>query len=65
MVKFLIYQIREKINKRWRGKTFIQLTEPEQRKIRSSTIHAIVFEQKAPNDNDTSLYQVFERINTG
>ncbi len=55
----------EKINKRWRGKSFSELTEQEQRKIRSTTIHAIVFEQKAPNDNDTSLYQVFERINTG
>lgn len=55
----------EKINKRWRGKAFSELSEQEQRKIRSSTIHAIIFEQKTPNDNDTSLYQVFERINTG
>lgn len=55
----------KKINKRWRGKSFPELSKKEQRKIRSSTIHAIVFEQKSPNDNDTSLYQVFERINTG
>ncbi len=55
----------DKINKRWRGKAFSELSEQEQRKIRSSTIHAIIFEQKTPNDNDTSLYQVFERINTG
>jgi len=55
----------EKINKRWRGKSYAELTEQEQRKIRSTTIHAIIFEQKSPNDNDTSLYQVFERINTG
>lgn len=55
----------EKINERWRGKSYLELSEGDQRKIRSSTIHAIVFEQKAPNDNDTSLYQVFERINTG
>lgn len=55
----------DKINKRWRGKSFSELEEQEQRKIRSSTIHAIMFEQKAPNDNDTSLFQVFERINTG
>lgn len=55
----------DKINARWRNKAFSQLSEQEQRKIRSSTIHAIVFEQKSPNDNDTSLYQVFERINTG
>lgn len=55
----------DKINERWKGKSFSELSESDQRKIRSTTIHAIVFEQKAPNDNDTSLYQVFERINTG
>lgn len=55
----------DKINERYRGKSFSELPEQDQRRIRSTTIHAIVFEQKAPNDNDTSLYQVFERINTG
>jgi uncharacterized protein with ParB-like and HNH nuclease domain len=54
----------EKINERYRGKAFNELSDQDQRRIRSTTIHAIVFEQKAPNDNDTSLYQVFERINT-
>lgn len=55
----------DKINERYRGKAYSELPEQDQRRIRSTTIHAIVFEQKAPNDNDTSLYQVFERINTG
>ncbi|MGJ1215346.1 DUF262 domain-containing protein [Sphingobacterium multivorum] len=55
----------EKINERWRNKSFDELSDSDQRKIRSTTIHAIMFEQKAPSDNDTSLYQVFERINTG
>lgn len=55
----------ERINERWRGKAYTELSESDRRKIRSTTIHAIIFEQKAPNDNDTSLYQVFERINTG
>ncbi|MDO6601187.1 DUF262 domain-containing protein [Arenibacter palladensis] len=55
----------DKINDRYRGKAFSELPEQDQRRIRSTTIHAIVFEQKAPNDNDTSLFQVFERINTG
>lgn len=54
----------EKINKRWKNKSFLELSDTDQRKIRSTTIHAIVFEQKAPTDNDTSLFQVFERINT-
>lgn len=53
----------ENINERWRGKTFQELQPEEQRKIRNSPIHAIVFEQKEPKD-DTGMYQIFERINT-
>jgi len=52
------------INERWRGKAFSEIDEVDKRKIRNTTIHAIIFEQKSPRDNDTSLYQVFERINT-
>jgi len=55
----------EKINKRWRGKTFKQLDISEQKKIKIYSIHAIIFEQKFPRNSDTSLYQIFERINTG
>lgn len=54
----------EKINYRWRNKAFQELSVDDQRKIRSTTIHAIIFEQKVPENDDTSLYQVFERINT-
>ena len=54
----------EKINSRWRGKAFSELSETEQRKIRTTTIHCIIFVQISPKDGDTSMYQVFERINT-
>ena len=55
----------EKINSRWRGKHFTELTDAEQRRIRNTTIHAIIFaQQKEPQSDDTSLFQVFERINT-
>lgn len=55
----------EKINARWRGKQFSELTETEQRRIKNTTIHAIIFaQQKEPASDDTSLFQVFERINT-
>ncbi len=53
----------ESINEKWRNKTFAELTPEEQRKIRNTTIHAIIFEQKRPKNN-TGMYQVFERINT-
>jgi len=55
----------DRINKRWRGKQFVELTDTEQRRIKNTTIHAIVFaQQKEPESDDTSLFQVFERINT-
>ncbi|MBN2640351.1 MAG: DUF262 domain-containing protein [Victivallales bacterium] len=54
----------DKINERWRGKAFNELSDTEQRKIKKSTIHAIIFVQNQPKDDDTSLFQIFERINT-
>ena len=53
----------DKIHERWRGKAFLELSEDEQRKIRNTTIHAIIFMQQHTANGDTSLYQVFERIN--
>lgn len=53
-----------KIHERWMGKSFLELSPEDQRKIRNSTIHAIIFMQKNPAEGDTSLYQVFERINS-
>jgi hypothetical protein len=55
----------KRINERWRNKAFIELSDSDQRRLRNTTIHAIIFEQIKPSDEDSSLYQVFERINTG
>jgi hypothetical protein len=54
----------EKINERWRGKAFSELSDIEQRKIKNTTIHSIIFVQTHPMENNTGMYQVFERINT-
>ncbi len=54
----------KKINTRWRGKAFGELKDNEQKKIKNTTIHSIIFVQQHPKNDDTSLYQVFERINT-
>lgn len=54
----------EKIHERWRGKAFAELHDDEQRKIKNTTIHAIIFMQRSPAEGDTSLFQVFERINS-
>ncbi|RZM21470.1 MAG: DUF262 domain-containing protein [Pedobacter sp.] len=54
----------EKINSRWRGKMFLDLSDTEQRRVKNTTIHAIIFAQQQASPDDTSLFQVFERINT-
>jgi len=54
----------DKIHARWRGNAFVELEDEEQRRIRNTTIHAIIFMQQHPLDGDTSLFQVFERINS-
>lgn len=54
----------DRINPRWRGKAFNELSEIDQRKIKNTTIHAIIFVQQHPQNDDTSLFQIFERINT-
>jgi hypothetical protein len=54
----------DKVHQRWRGKAFAELKEEEQRRVKNTTIHAIIFMQRSPKKGDTSLYQVFERINS-
>lgn len=52
------------INERWRGKPYKDLSKADKRRLKNYTIHAIIFEQKFPK-NDSGLFQVFERNNTG
>lgn len=54
----------KKINEIWKNKSFKELSQIEQRKIKSTTIHAIIFRQKEPQNDNTGMYQIFERINT-
>lgn len=55
----------KRLDERWRGKAFKELTDEEQRRIKSTTIHSIIFIQESPEDGNNSLFELFERINTG
>lgn len=50
---------------KWEGKTFKELSESERRKLNNSVLRASVFEQTAPEDNNSSMFQIFERLNSG
>ena len=49
----------------WNGKTFATLNDDDQARLSDAVIHATVFKQDLPKDEMNSVYEVFERINTG
>lgn len=46
------------------NKTFEELTERDQRRLKNSVLRSFIIQQLDPAD-DTSVYHVFERLNTG
>lgn len=52
------------VHPRYDGKSFSELSEDDQFKLKGATLRATIIQQINPND-DTSIYQVFERLNTG
>lgn len=52
------------VKARWEGKSYSELEESEKRKIRNYILRATIFEQIDPSDH-TSVFEIFERLNTG
>ena len=50
---------------RWEGKTFKTLDPSEQGGLRRAVLRVVNIEQRVPRYGDSSVYQVFERLNTG
>lgn len=48
----------------WNGKKYEELDEPDRLRLDDSIIHTTVFKQREPTNDDQSIYEVFERINT-
>ncbi len=48
----------------WNGKTFDELPEPAQIQLQDTVLRATIIQQIDPND-DSSIYHIFERLNTG
>lgn len=47
------------------GLTYKKLSEEHRRKLDDSIIHATIVRQDEPSDDDSSIYYIFERLNTG
>ena len=56
--------ILQKVNKKWEGKAFEDLTEKERFKLETAVMRSTIIQQLSPQDNQ-SIYHIFERLNTG
>ena len=52
------------VDGRWEGKVFEELAESDRYQLEDAVLRAIVVQQLDPND-DSSVFQIFERLNTG
>lgn len=53
------------VQKKFENKTYTDLDEEYRIKLDNSIIHATIIKQESPSDDNTSIYHVFERLNTG
>lgn len=53
------------VQKRFENLTYDKLSENDRIKLDDSIIHATIIKQETPNDDNTSIYHVFERLNNG
>ena len=53
------------VQKKYEGKSFATLAEDDRITLNDSIIHATIIKQESPEGDDTSIYHVFERLNSG
>jgi uncharacterized protein with ParB-like and HNH nuclease domain len=53
------------VQPQFEGKTYEDLEEEDRINLDDSIIHSTIIKQETPNDDNTSIYHVFERLNTG
>jgi Protein of unknown function DUF262 len=53
------------VRKQWLERTYKELDSSDRLRLDDSVIHTTIFRQDQPENNTDSIYEVFERINTG
>lgn len=52
------------LESRFNGLSYVELPDEDRRRLNDSIIHASIIQQEAPDDNGSSQYSIFERLNT-
>lgn len=55
----------QKVQSRLEGKTYSDLDERDRIRLDNSVIHATIVKQMSPPEDDTSIYHIFARLNSG
>lgn len=55
----------EGVQDEFRGRRYVDLDPEDRRRLDNSIIHATVVRQDHPSDDQSSIYLIFERLNTG
>ncbi len=53
------------VQKQFEGATYKSLSEEDRRRLDDTIIHATVIRQDEPSEDQSSVYYIFERLNTG
>ena len=53
------------LKSKWNGLSYIELNDDDRNRLDQAIVHATIFKQDTPTENMDSVYEVFERINTG
>ena len=55
----------KKVQPEFDGKTYSSLRDEDRRRLDDAILHATVFKQDEPSEDESGIYEVFERLNTG
>jgi len=53
------------VQSQYRGATYQSISEEDRRRLDDSILHATIVRQDEPSDDDSSVYHIFDRLNTG
>ena len=54
-----------KVKSKYDGKSYEELESKDRINLDNSVIHATIVKQESPAEDDTSIYHIFERLNSG
>ena len=60
-----VYRLSDSVQKRFINKRYKDLDTEDRRRLDDSIIHATVIRQDEPTEDQSSIYTIFERLNTG